>query len=366
MSTITTLKPTDKTTQKIALGEAIPITGSLVSGTLDDLNIKNFGHQMFQSVYDYPYLSSSANHVFDITCGVKSGAYDSAAPLGASVDQNQKKHAIYSQMSQMLVGFDATASQIPFRPTASYEETKDPITGPMFLNFSRLLTKDEIQKGSFRLQFGTGAFTGPAGFGTFDGPPGDAIITIGDFGATSSYNDTNSPVGEYAVLRSGSADGVPVGTIYYQAGVVVLDVSQSLFISKASGSFISQSAIATPHWDYDKSVQSGTIQQMADALRQRIYNIEFNNTTELHSTIYFCRANHHQYNYSSNPTYLSASQIRVKGSGQAAKATNMPHSYITTVGLYGPDGACLATAKPSEPLHKTPNNELTVRVRLDY
>ena len=43
-----------------------------------------------------------------------------------------------------------------------------------------------------------------------------------------------------------------------------------------------------------------------------------------------------------------------------------PASYITTVGLYSADNELLAVAKLSEPLKKTPSNELTLRVRLDY
>ena len=66
---------TDKTTTRTLLHEAIPLTGSIVSGTYgnatsNEENIKNFAHGMFQSVYDYPYLSSSANHIFDVTVGL--------------------------------------------------------------------------------------------------------------------------------------------------------------------------------------------------------------------------------------------------------------------------------------------------------
>jgi len=99
-----------------------------------------------------------------------------------------------------------------------------------------------------------------------------------------------------------------------------------------------------------------------NALRHRIGNISFNNTTELNSTIYFCRANANEFNYSSNPTYLKDSKIRVKADDSRAE----PVSYITTVGLYGPNNELLAVGKLSEPLKKTPSNELTVRVRLDY
>ena len=105
---------------------------------------------------------------------------------------------------------------------------------------------------------------------------------------------------------------------------------------------------------------------MSNSLRNRIYNLQFNNTTELNSTIYFCRANNTEFNYSSNPTYLSSSggpsEIVVKD----GMADNDPHSYITSVGLYSPDNELLAVAKVSEPLKKNPSNELTLRVRLDY
>ena len=90
-------------------------------------------------------------------------------------------------------------------------------------------------------------------------------------------------------------------------------------------------------------------------------NISFNNTTELNSTIYFCRANNNEFNYSANPTYLSASKLVVKNN-----TTDLPVSYITTIGLYSSDNELLATAKVSEPLKKTPNDEFTLRVRLDY
>ena len=90
-------------------------------------------------------------------------------------------------------------------------------------------------------------------------------------------------------------------------------------------------------------------------------NTEINNTTELNSTVFFCRANHNEFNYSSNPTYLDGSKIRVKD-----VRTDAPKSYITTVGLYGPKSELLAVAKLSEPIRKDPTNEVTLRVRLDY
>ena len=173
--------------------------------------------------------------------------------------------------------------------------------------------------------------------------------------------------------------------IYYQAGIIA--ITSSLFQTGSSvNGFLNPSTFAggattgVPQPVEPKGFKAGTygtptgcsdnwnwlfasasIQTAADSLRHRIHNIYFANTTELNSTIYFCRANANEFNYSSNPTYLKNSQIRVK-----EVATDPPFSYITTVGLYGADNELLASAKLSEPLKKTSSNEFTLRVRLDY
>ena len=148
-TTFKTLRSKDVVSTRTMLHEAIPITGTIVSGTYNDLNIKNYSHGIFQSVFDYPYLSSSANHIFDITNG-----YAAGSDLSASTNtQNAKKVNIYNELAQVLVGFDETGS------VRKFDEDGD-LTGgakieeAFFLNFARLLTKDEIKKGSFSLELG--------------------------------------------------------------------------------------------------------------------------------------------------------------------------------------------------------------------
>ena len=342
-TTFKTLTNNDVTSTRTLLHEAIPITGTIVSGTYaSDGNIKNYSHGMFQSVYDYPYLSSSANHIFDITVGYAS---DSALS-GAANTQNTKKINVYNEMAQVLVGFDSNGNIQNFDQDGNLAAGGTKIKEAIFLNVARLLHKDEIKKGSFELKVLTGST--PAS-------PTD-VLTIADHGAENSYK-VNSPAGEYGILYTSSAapnSDSGVGLIYYQAGVVVL--TGSVF----DGEF------GAPAATYDtasfNAVLTGSqISSSADGLRNRMNNMQFNNTTELNSTIYFCRANHNDFNYSANPTYLSSSKINVKNN-----SADSPVSYITTVGLYSADNELLAVAKLSEPLKKTPETELTLRVRLDY
>ena len=58
---------------------------------------------------------------------------------------------------------------------------------------------------------------------------------------------------------------------------------------------------------------------------------------------------------------MTGSKIKVKN-----LASDNPVAYITTVGLYNGANELMAVAKLSEPLKKSVDNELTIRVRLDY
>ena len=149
--------------------------------------------------------------------------------------------------------------------------------------------------------------------------------------------------------------GTAVGLLYYQAGIAVL--TASIF----DGQFGAPASSSVDTGSIDTVMTGSNISSSCDGVRNRWKNLTFNNTTELNSAIYFCRVNHNEFNYSSNPTYLSSSQIRVK-----EQKSDPPISYITTVGLYSADDVLMAVAKLSEPLKKTSDNEFVLRVRLDY
>lgn len=353
-STFKNFAASDVATTRTLLHEAIPVTGTIVSGTYDDENIKYFSSGLFVSVYDYPYLSSSANHIFDITAGYASGSEFQ----DSSNTQDQKKINIYNQFAQVLVPYDVTGNIQQFDQDGNIAGGGTKMDSAFFVSFGRLLAKDEVKKGSFRFDMFA---TTPDG--TDAGADRTGLETIGDYGAATSFKQ-NSPTGEYGLLYSSSADaGTPslsVGHIYYQAGVAVITSS---FFQNAVPTMTTASAMSTiTTSSVEDLLVSGTIDECSNAIRFAYDNIDFNNTTELNSTVYFCRANTAEYNYSSNPTYLSSSKIIVKGDNAFAE----PVSYITTVGLYSADNELLAVAKLSEPLKKTPSNELTLRVRLDY
>ena len=347
-----TLLPDDIQSTRTKLHESIPLTGTIISGTYSDLNIRDYSHGMFQSVYDYPYLSSSANHIFDMTVG-----FAAASGLSGStgVTQNGEKIDIYNEMAQVMAGFSTSGSIYALDHSGSFGSNAAATTmnDIIVFNFARLLTKDQIQisANGFQMKFGVGA--------AYATPFSDTIV-VQDNNGTNSF--TNSPAGRFNTLFAtnvGVVDNEACGLIFYDAGVAIL--TSSLFSARFNGATDPVMRDAATPLDMEELLVSGAISQSCNAIRRRIDNISFNNTTELNSTIYFCRSSFNEFNYSSNPTYITGSKLRVK-----SVATDDPVSYITTVGLYSPDNELLAVGKVSEPLKKTPSNEYTLRVRLDY
>jgi hypothetical protein len=369
-TTFKTFLDDDIVSTRTLLHENIPITGTIVSSSAyGTSSIKTYSHGMFQTVYDYPFLSSSANQLFDITVGMISGSPGSSS---LAVDSFAKKKLnIYGQMAQVLAGYDTTGSILQFDRDGDPATGGDKFDSMFFLNFSRLLVKDEIKKGSFQMTLMNGSSATSVSASTY---------LISDASGSNSYK-INSPAGEYGILyasnftgNNGSNPNPQVGFVFYQAGVVAL--STGVFAASGTNSpsnsmssseygqlttAAQMSGSSTTYTNVERLFESGSINDAADALRQRINNITFNNTTELNSAIHFCRINHNEFNYSSNPTYLSGSRIRVKN-----KTSDAPVSYLTTVGLYSPDNELLAVAKLSEPLKKDPTQEMILRVRLDY
>ena len=325
-TTFKNLLSTDIATTRTLLHEAIPITGTVVSGTYADENIKYYAHGMFESVYDYPYLSSSANRIFDLTYGYNSDLSGASNPL------NAEKMNIYSEMSLVLMGVDGTGSIQTFDrdgDLTAEDIAGDEMKACLFIPYARLLTKDEIKKGQYTLSWHSAS----------------TLITVGDYGALTDYR-VNSPAGEYGLLYTSSVApyGDPIGHLYYQAGIAVITASNEFFPAADS-------------WTTSLSITGA-----CDDFRSIWNDNNFQNTTELNSTIYFCMAGAGEFNYSSNPTYLTESKIIIKNENPSANAK----AYVTTIGLYSADNELLATAKLSEPIEKDQTNALTFRVRLDY
>jgi hypothetical protein len=102
---------------------------------------------------------------------------------------------------------------------------------------------------------------------------------------------------------------------------------------------------------------------------QSLFNIiktgdsfELNSQENVTSDFVFVRPQNAEFNYTTNPSFISGSTGEVLYS----TSINNPQVYITTVGMYNDANELLAVAKLSRPLVKDFTKEALIRVKLDF
>ena len=327
----------DIQSQLSVVNEIIPLTGTIFTGTTE-YYVKTYQNitsgsvvsgGFWQTSFDGSPTSVSSSALVDNTYGIST----------ASVSYGQtetflrtEKNRVYKQMAKLLLGSENLL--FSFNNT-NYNEL-------FFILFKRRIFKDEVKKGntSISLQVsGTAADT----------------LSITDTGAATSY--TVGPAGDEGKLYSGSTE---IGRIYYNAGIIALPTG--VFLPSGGTKTLYWSGSTANNTNINQTSVTGNIDSMVYGFRQRINNIQFFNQTNLHSTVYFCRALNSDFNYSTNPSFVDTDGRIVVTSG----TDNQTRTYITTIGLYDINDNLLAVAKTSDPVKKGPDSELVFRVRLSY
>tara|TARA_B100000768_G_scaffold71378_1_gene68412 strand:+ start:725 stop:1846 length:1122 start_codon:yes stop_codon:yes gene_type:complete len=219
--------------------------------------------------------------------------------------------------------------------------------------------------------------------------PGTWTLNISGSGANNELRLTDdskintvaqfSDAGRYYNIISGSAGVVTPGgatsamdangwTIASGSyGWVIPDASMLLLNAAALDGATADGGIAlgtetsNGTWD-DNSAKVVNALAVAGKFASATKGFTLNSKEDLSSDFIFCRAKSQEYNYSSNPSFISSST----GAILFDSFIDNPTTYITTVGLYNQSQELLAVAKLSRPLEKDFTKELLVRVKLDF
>jgi hypothetical protein len=358
---------------------------------------------LFQTVYDQDLTYSTANPIFDVTVGLyaESTIVDDATTgvdaAGKELFQSsslmmREKMDIYRQFAHALLG----DSDAVFKSSFDSTDTADQINAAMFISFKRLFARDSITRETFAMQFYQSASAVSIGAGNVDMPPSVNSLGITNISSTSIsgsviFTDVGSSVnklvsfgGQVGNIVDASNTARNVGLMFYDRGVAVFDLekitSASQFISGTISAMHANGTITlggagtqthnTAKFIPDMFV-SASIDDIIDHLCYTRFSsgsftaMTFQNTTNINSTLVFCRAAADEFNYSSNPTYVdSENRIVVIDPGQEDTQTSF--TYITGVGLYDANSNLLAVGKSSRPIEKSAERDLTLRLRLDF
>jgi hypothetical protein len=401
MATFKNLEPSDIKSARSFLSQLIDVIQEDVSGSTSRRKYQVFvtggigpgiTSSLFQTVYDQDFTLQTANPVFDCTVGVHANSSIVSSSL-ASVDSAGKevfpssslmmreKMDNYRQFAQLLLG-NADAKFIA--PYGSVSPN-DNVDSAFFIAFKRLFARDQIKRESFAMRFFQTASLAGSGFS--DDPNlyktselGMSIYT--DIGA--STNKLTTFGGQLGNIVDAADTNRTVGLLFYDRGIAVMDLakitSASQFMSGtidamtptgqmmlgAVGTETARKSNFIPDF-----IVSASIDNIVDNICSTRFSsgsltaITFQNTTNINSTLVFCRASADEFNYSSNPTFVdTANRIVVIDVGQ--EDVQQTFTFVTSVGLYDPNDNLLAVAKLSRPVEKSPERDLTFRIRLDF
>ena len=429
--------PSDIRTTRQALNQLIDVPQSTISSSDNRQNYLNFvsssvnayTSSLFVTVFDQSQTLQTANPVFDMTFGLYlSGADVQAAKTGDSADglmlfptnlaMVREKINIYKEMSSYLLGdpdsfFTAPYSD-PGTPYAApaggfHSNSTRRIDYALFIAFKRLFARDRMKRETVALKLYTTA--------ALDGSPNSTTIEkaiLNGFTGSNLYRITES--GSFVASDVGSSttlllapDGCgignvfssantsySVGTVFYDKGIMVLDMEKVFARQHVSGAIRSSLTNGGAHTDvpngyypvgdidltnfpfvnrsatfFPDLMLSASMQDVLDHVCSVRFSgsdataITFQNQTDVNSTLVFCRAAADEFNYSSNPTFVDADgRLVVIEEGQEGIESSF--AFVTSIGLHNDAGQLLAVAKLSRPVKKDQETDYTFRVRLDF
>jgi len=180
-------------------------------------------------------------------------------------------------------------------------------------------------------------------------------IISGSAGAITPGGATTAMTADGWSINSGS-----YGWILPDVNLLLLNAA-AFDGATAAGGIALSTATSNGTWD-DNSAKVVNALAVAGKFGTSTKGFTLNSKEDLSSDFIFCRAKSQEYNYSSNPSFISSST----GAILFDSFIDNPTTYITTVGLYNQSQELLAVAKLSRPLEKDFTKELLVRVKLDF
>ena len=314
----------------------------------------------YSNVYDYNPVtfSDSAEVQFAIAYGHVNGSGSMTLDVNDSALLATK--ATYAQYRAMLL--DPTDSKFSFENSAG---TLQDCNAVYIINVARGRYREKMDAGNWSLKLtgGNGTFTfidnSGKKFGDDLGLSGRTFkVVSGSLNlGTENQATINSTVG---------TNGQGLGLFYPDRGIIVLN-------AEAIGSTIGTIANQTIYTKDGAIIQSGSVTpshlttseqfnqyRLLQAIR-RGGDFEARRTENISTQHFFVRATNREFNYSNNPTYIDADGFFVEGTFETD-----PQTFITTVGLLNDANEMIAVAKTSQPIVKSFDKEVLIKVKLSF
>ena len=314
----------------------------------------------YANVYDYNPVtfSDTAEVQYAIAYGHVNGSGSMTLDVNDSALLATK--ATYAQYRAMLL--DPTDTKFSFENSAGVLTDCNAV---YIINISRARYREKMDAGnwSLKLTAGNGTFTFIDNSGKKFGD--DLGLSGRTFKVVSGSLNLGTE-NEATINTPTSSNGQGFGLFYPDRGIIVLN-------AEAIGNTLGTIANQTIYTKDGAIIQSGSVTpshstgaEMFNQYRllqamQRGGDFEARRTENISTQHFFVRATNREFNYSNNPTYT-----KVDGSFVETTFETDPQTFITTVGLLNDSNEMIAVAKTSQPIVKSFDKEVLIKVKLSF
>jgi hypothetical protein len=322
-------------------------TGSLTAAFTSSTQVAADSGDYYYNVYNAdPATDTSAEVQFGVAYGHVNGS--GSISLANSDDALLASKATYAQYKSVLL--DPTDSKFSFENGSGVATDSNDIYA---VNINRARYREKMDPGNWSLNL-----SGSNGLFKFIDDSGKKFgDTLGKVGRVFKVVSGSLNLGteNAATINSTTSSGNEgFGLFYPDRGIIVLNPSAiGATVGDIDGQGnISGSLLVTAEQENHKLLVN-SIDLGADFQARRTENVSTQH--------FFVRATNREFNYSNNPTYVNTN-------GTFAETTfeTDPKTYITTVGLLNDANELIAVAKTSQPIEKSFDKEVLIKVKLSF
>jgi hypothetical protein len=308
-----------------------------------------------KSAQYYYNVYQSNDSSAEVQFAVAYGHVDGSGSVTLDNDPNAllASKATYAQYRSMLL--DNPTDKFKFENSAGTTTDANAI---YIINVARARFREEMDAGNWSLKV-----SGSNGLFTFIDDSGKKFgDTFGKAGRVFKVVSGSLELGtqnEATINTTTASNGQGYGLFYPDRGIVIINPTA---VGDIVGSVWTEDF--TSVGNLSGSLSTTTEQENHKRLYYAIKNgkdFDARRTEDINTQHFFVRATNREFNYSNNPTYFNAD-----GTFSEPTFQTDPITYITTIGLYNDSNELIAVAKTSQPIPKSFDREVLVKVKLSF
>ena len=339
-------------------------SGSLISFTTSSTQIAQNSGQYYYNVYQSnPATSAEAEVQFAVAYGHVNGS--GSMTLNLNDNSLQASKATYAQYKALLL--EPTETKFTFENSTG---VSTPSNDVYIINLSRSRFREKMDAGNWSLPLsgsnGLFSFIDNSGkkFSDENGLSGRVFKVVEGNLNLGTQNEAST------TTTTDPTSGEGYGSFYPDRGIIVLnpraignrvgnvwnEVWQSIGHLAPGGA----GATSAPN--------NATSTAAEQYYHKRLYyaikaggDFEARRTENVSTQHFFVRATNREFNYSNNPTY-----VNTDGTFSETTFKTDPYTYITSVGLLNDSNELIAVAKTSQPIAKSFDKEVLIKVKLSF